>query len=101
MSIHGLRVQKVKVSVTLIVRAGFATMGLGMGTNFSGLTCTIDYGAPCSLDDYFQESGRAGRGGGEQSTSTIISSGVAGADFGHTTPPPPCTGTATSYGMLM
>ena len=34
---------------------------------FSGLTCAIHYGAPCSLDDYFQENGR----GGEQSTSTI------------------------------
>ena len=32
--------------------------------------CTIHYGASRSLDDYFQESGRAGRGG-EQSTSMI------------------------------
>ena len=53
-----------------VVRVVFATMALGMGVNFSGLTCTIHYGAPCSLDDYFQESGRAGRGG-ERSTSTI------------------------------
>ena len=53
-----------------VVRVVFATMALGMGVNFSALTSTIHYGAPRSLDDYFQESGRAGRGG-EQSTSTI------------------------------
>ena len=53
-----------------IVRVVFATMALGMGVNFSGLTSTIHYGATHFLDDYFQESGRAGRGG-ELSTSTI------------------------------
>ena len=53
-----------------VVRVVFATMALGMGVNFTGLTCTMHYGAPRSLDDYFQECGRAGRGG-EQSTSTI------------------------------
>ena len=53
-----------------VVRVVLATIALGMGVNSSGLTCTIHYGAPCSLDDYFQESGRAGRGG-ERSTSTI------------------------------
>ena len=52
-----------------LVRAVFATIALGMGVNFSGLTSTIHYGAPRFLDDYFQESGRAGRG--ELSTSTI------------------------------
>ena len=50
-----------------VVRVVFATMALGMGVNFTHLTRTIHYGAPRSLDDYFQESGR----GGEQSTSTI------------------------------
>ena len=50
-----------------VVRVVFATMALGMGVNFSALTSTIHYGAPCSLEDYFQESGRASRGG-EQST---------------------------------
>ncbi len=48
----------------------FATMALGMGVNFIGLYTTIHYGASRSLDDYFQESGRAGRSG-EDSTSTI------------------------------
>ena len=45
------------------VRVVFATTALGMGVNFVGLRATIHYGAPRSLDDYFQESGRAGRAG--------------------------------------
>ena len=45
------------------VRVVFATTGLGMGVNFVGLRATIHYGAPRSLDDYFQESGCAGRAG--------------------------------------
>lgn len=51
-------------------RVVFATMALGMGVNFAGLYATIHYGAPRSLEDYFQESGRAGRDGSD-STSTI------------------------------
>ncbi len=53
-----------------VVRVVFATMALGMGIDCVGLSETIHYGAPRSIDDYFQESGRAGRGG-EPSTSTI------------------------------
>ena len=53
-----------------VVRVVFATMALGMGVNFAGLNTIIHYGAPRCIDDYFQESGRAGRGG-ELSTSTI------------------------------
>ena len=53
-----------------IVRVVFATMALGMGVNFMGLSATIHYGAPRSIDDYFQESGRAGRDG-KQATSII------------------------------
>ena len=41
------------------VHVVFATTALGMGVNFVGLRATIHYGAPRSLDDYFQESGRA------------------------------------------
>ncbi len=53
-----------------VVRVVFATMALGMGIDCVGLKQTIHYGAPRSIDDYFQESGRAGRGG-EPSMSTI------------------------------
>ena len=52
------------------VRVVFATMALGMGVDFHGLTRIIHYGAPRSLEDYFQESGRAGCGG-EPSMSTM------------------------------
>ena len=45
------------------VRVVFVTTALGMGVNFVGLRATIHCGAPRSLDDYFQESGRAGRAG--------------------------------------
>lgn len=51
-------------------RVVFATNALGMGVHFAGVNTIIHYGAPHSLDDYLQESGRAGRTG-EQATSTI------------------------------
>ena len=38
--------------------------------NFVGLNRVLHYGAPSTIEDYFQESGRAGRSG-ELSTSTI------------------------------
>ena len=44
-----------------VVRIVFATMALGMGVDFKNLDFVIQYGAPRSLEDYFQESGRAGR----------------------------------------
>ena len=46
-----------------IVRVVFCTVALGMGANFAGLNCIIHYGAPRSIEDYFQECGRAGRSG--------------------------------------
>ena len=52
-------------------RVVFATTAFGMGVNFVGLRTTIHYGAPRSLDDYFHESGQAGRAG-EPSTSKIF-----------------------------
>ena len=44
-----------------VVRVLFATMAIGMGVDFKNLDFIIHYGAPRSLEDYFQESGRAGR----------------------------------------
>ena len=44
-----------------VVRFVFATVALGMGVNFKGLNRTICYAAPTSVEDYFQESARAGR----------------------------------------
>ena len=52
------------------VRVVFATVALGMGVNFAGLNLILHYGAPSSIDDYFQESGRSGRSG-DQAKSII------------------------------
>ena len=52
------------------VRAVCATIALRMGVDFVGLNTVLHYGAPRSLEDYFQECGRAKRSG-EQSYSTI------------------------------
>lgn len=46
-----------------VVRIVFATVALGMGVNLRGLNSIVHYGAPRSIDDYFQESGRGGRSG--------------------------------------
>lgn len=50
---------------TGVVRVVFATVALGMGVNFSDVNDIAHYGAPQSLDDYFHESGRAGRSGAQ------------------------------------
>lgn len=52
------------------VRTVFATVALGMRVNLCGVNRVVHYGAPRSLEDYFQECGRAGRSG-DQSFSTI------------------------------
>ena len=48
-----------------VVRVVFATIALGMGVNFAALNTIYHYGAPRSIDDFFQESGRAGRSGAQ------------------------------------
>ena len=53
------------------VRVVFATVALGMGVNFTELNQIIHYGAPSSIDDYFQESGRSGRSG-DQARSVVL-----------------------------
>lgn len=44
-----------------IVRVVFATVALGMGIDLQDVNTIIHYGAPRSLEDYFQESDRGGR----------------------------------------
>ena len=41
-----------------VVRVVFATVALGMGINLRDVNTIIHYGAPQSIEDYFQESGR-------------------------------------------
>lgn len=53
-----------------VVRVVFATVALGMGINLRDVNTVIHYGAPQSVEDYFQESGRGGRSG-EEAVSTI------------------------------
>lgn len=49
----------------------FATVALGIGINLRDVNTVIHYGAPQSLEDYFQESVRGGRSGGD-GMSTIF-----------------------------
>ena len=53
-----------------VVRVVFATVALGMGVNLVGVNRVVHYGAPATIDDYFQDSGRAGRSG-EAAKSTV------------------------------
>ena len=46
-----------------IVRVLIATIAFGMGVDCKGLYTVIHYGPPGTLEDYFQEAGRAGRDG--------------------------------------
>ena len=46
-----------------VVHVVFATVALGMGVNLQDVNTVVHYGAPHSLEDYFQESGRGGRTG--------------------------------------
>ena len=54
-----------------VVRVVFATIALGMGVNLKEVNTIIHYGAPRSVEDYFQESGRGGRSGGD-AVSTVF-----------------------------
>jgi ATP-dependent DNA helicase RecQ len=44
-----------------MVRVLFATTAFGMGVDCKGLDLVVHYGPPSNVDDYVQESGRAGR----------------------------------------
>ena len=52
------------------VRAVFASVAMGMGIDLHGVDTIIHYGAPSSIEDYFQASGR--RGQSEDSAYSIV-----------------------------
>ena len=54
-----------------VVRIVFAMVALGMGMNMKDVNTVWHYGAPSSLDDYLQDSGRGGCSG-EQAKSIIF-----------------------------
>ena len=45
------------------VRVVFASVAMGMGIDLHGVDTIIHYGAPSSIEDYFQASGRRGQSG--------------------------------------
>ena len=52
------------------LRVVFATVALGMGIDLKDVNTVIHYGAPHSIEDFFQESGRGGRNG--QAARSIV-----------------------------
>ena len=54
-----------------VLRIVFATIALGMGVHLIDVNCVVHYGAPSSIDDYFQGSGRGGRTG-DQAKSVVF-----------------------------
>lgn len=48
-----------------IIRILFCTIAFGMGVNVKKVTRVVHFGPPESVDNYVQESGRAGRDGGQ------------------------------------
>ena len=53
------------------IRVVFATSALGMGVHLVGVNTILHYGAPRSIDEYFQGSGRGGRSG-EKARSIVF-----------------------------
>ena len=52
------------------VRVVFASVAMGMGIDLHGVHTIIHYGAPSSIEDYFQASGRRRQSG--DSTNSIV-----------------------------
>ena len=42
------------------VRIIFTTVAMGMGVDIPSIRCVIHVGPPCTIQEYFQETGRAG-----------------------------------------
>ena len=90
MQIHLLTIKKVIFNSMQkpdgVVRVVFATVALGMGINFASLNTAMHYGAPASIEDYFQESGRVGRSG-EQAKAIIFWKPPDAPDYKDTSKP--------------
>ena len=56
------------------VRVVFASVAMGMGIDLHGVDTIIHYGAPSSIENYFQGSGRRGRSG-DSAYSSVFSPG--------------------------
>ena len=54
------------------IRILVSTIAFGMGVNIKGLYNIIHFGPPATLDDYFQEAGRADRDGGQSEAILVI-----------------------------
>ena len=67
---HSISAEATKANILLslknaegTIRVIFATTALGLGVDIKGLYTVIHYGPPCSIEEYQQELGRAGRDG--------------------------------------
>lgn len=70
-----INVENFSISSTRVICATTALgMGMGMGMDFQNLTLVIFYGAPWSMMDYVQQSGRIGRLGEPSRSLIYISS---------------------------
>ena len=52
------------------IRVVFASVAIGMGIDLHGVDTIIHYGAPSSIEEYFQASGRRGQSG--DSSNSIV-----------------------------
>ena len=60
------------------VRIVIATVAFGMGINVKDIRTVINYGVPTSLEDFVQESGRAGRDGADAESILYHSKALQG-----------------------